>query len=47
MNFGNFKTRPRIADAIPKDSVDHAFNMTDQTRRIEKPAAWKITETGA
>ena len=26
---------------------DHAFDMADQTRRSEKPAAWKIAETGA
>ena len=47
MDFGNFETRSRIADAIPQDSVDHAFNMTDQTRRAEKSAAWKIADPGA
>ena len=47
MNFGDFETRPRISDAIPKDAIDHAFNMADQTRRTENAAAWKIAETGA
>jgi len=41
MNFGDFETRSRISNAVPKDTVNHALNMTDQTRRTEKSAAWK------
>ena len=46
MNFGDFESRPGVSDAVPENAVDQAFYMTDQTRRSEKTAAWKVAKAG-
>jgi len=44
MNFGDFETPAPYLRCDPKDSVDHAFNMTDQTRG-PKSRQLEITDT--